>query len=266
MQVDTISVLLVERDLDARARLRTLLEQEPDITILDECARGSQVFDRIRQHNPDLVFLGVNLPDLNGFEIVERWEDTTRPVFIFVADDAKYASKAYDARVLDYLIKPLALDRFQQALGRARDWIYHQRLLKHSGELLKLLHNTQSTALELPSTVEEVPAPVDRFVLKRGGRLVFLDTAEIDWIEADDVYVRLHTKDKSHLMRARLKHVEQRLDTKRFIRIHRSTIVNMDRIKEVTPHPNGGAVVSLRNGAKLKMSRSYLDRLSSIFI
>ncbi len=264
--MDTLTVLVAEEDGPSRERLIQLLEQEPDIDVVAACADGQETMELIQTCAPQLVLLNVELDTLGGFAIIERLSGDALPAFLVVADTAQYALQAFDARAVDYVLKPLDEERLRRALGRARTHIQHQKLIAHSQQLLTLLHNTQLHPGPSPEK-PEVTKPerqAERLVLKTGSRFLLVDMDEIDWVEADDVYVRLHTGNKSQLMRARLKNLERQLDAKRFVRIHRSTIVNLSRVREVTPHPNGGAVVSLRNGKKLKMSRSYLDRMTTL--
>lgn len=261
--MDGISVFILEDDSYVQSHLSMMLGAHDDVRVVGVCSTAEKPLDQLQLVRPDLLILSDKLSGGSGIDLIEQVDVVSRPFCILTAEDQTAASRAFQFGMVDYLIKPITSERFAQSLDQARKWIYRRRVINHSHELAALLK--QKAALEQPNSRASDPYPADRLVLKRGGRLVFLDIDEIDWIEAEDVYVRLHTREKSHLMRTRLKHLEKRLDARRFVRIHRSTIVNLSRIKEVTPHPNGGAVVILRSGEKLKMSRSYLDKWSDLF-
>ena len=264
--MESTSTLIVAGERSTHSRLQNLLRQDSEINLVGLCDSEHEAVALIQRCKPELVFLDVKSNQIDGLGIVERFDDEKLPVFIYVSDDPEYALRAFDFRVRDYLLNPFSDERFKRALGRAKATIHQQKLIEHCGQLMLLLQNKPASLRPRddirPS--EEPKIPVDRLVLKAGSRFLLLSTDEIDWIEASDVYVRLHTSGRSHLMRTRIKSVEKQLDAKQFIRIHRSTIVNLRRVREIVPHYNGGAIVSLRDGTKLKMSRSYLHKLTSI--
>ena len=203
----------------------------------------------IQQLTPDLVFLDVQMPALNGFEVIEAVGEKM-PLVIFVTAYDQHALRAFQVRALDYLLKPFDRERFQEALQRAR--LHIQR--DETGDLgRRLMALVKDLRRDQPKT--------DRLVVKSGGRLFFLRTDEIDWIEASGNYVRLHVGPTSHLLRETMNSIEGRLDPEKFFRIHRSRIVNMERIQEMQPWLNGEYAVVLRNGTRVTLSRGYREKL-----
>jgi two-component system LytT family response regulator len=245
--------LIVDDEPLARERLRKLLEAEPDVEILGECGDGREAAAVILRDQPDLVFLDIQMPELDGFGVVETIRTARTPEIIFVTAFNQHALRAFEVHALDYLLKPFDRERFQLALGRARTRLAQAR----SGELSQRL-----TALLAEMRPE--PKPADRLAVKTGGRVLFLKTADIEWIEAADNYVTLHVGPESHMLRETMTALEARLDPAHFMRISRSTIVNVERIKELQPMFHGDYVVILRNGARLSLSRGYRDKLQAL--
>lgn len=234
----------------ARERIVSLLQSEPDIDVVAECPDGAKTVTAIQQLTPDLVFLDVQMPGADGFEVVQAVRPDRMPIVVFVTAYDKYALRAFDVHALDYLLKPFDRDRFNKALQRARDQVEKQ----HTGDLGRRL-------LALVQELKPNPTRLDRLVVKSGGRVFFLRTDEIDWIEAAGNYVRLHLGNESHLFRETMNALETRLDPQRFFRIHRSRIVNIERIQELQPWFNGEYSVILRDGTKLTLSRGYREKL-----
>lgn len=262
---DPIRVLIVDDEELARLRLRKLIEKESDLQLVGECTNGEDAIQRIQVDKPHLVFLDVQMPRLDGFDVIARLEDqVSLPIVIFVTAYDEYAVRAFDASALDYLLKPFADKRFKVALQKARQRLRDHQIGEYADRLLRLLQDYKHAHEQLAEREpEEAPTYSGRLVLKTDGRLIFLDAETVDWIEAEGVYVRLHIGSKTHLLRESLSNVESRLDPRVFMRIHRSTIVNIHRIKEIIPHFNGGAIVALQDGTQLKLSRSYRDRVSA---
>lgn len=245
--------LIVDDEPLARDRLRGLLRDERDVEIAAECADGRKAVAAILKLEPDLVFLDVQMPGLDGFGVLEALPPESIPAVIFVTAYDQYALRAFDAQALDYLLKPFDRERFRRALGRARD-----HLLKRQDGTL------EPRLLALLEHLAERKPFLERLVIKSAGRVYFLRTEEVDWIEAGGNYVRLHTGKDSHLLRETMNHLETRLDPQRFLRIHRSTIVSIERIKELHPWFKGEHVVILRDGTRLTLGRAYRDRLKKI--
>ena len=260
--METIRVLIVDDEDPARLRLRKLLKKEADVELLGECSDGGEAVAFIREHSPDLVFLDIQMKEMDGFGVLEELGHTPETLFVFVTAYNQYAVDAFETYALDYLLKPFSDKRLRQALERARERLRLNHISAYSDRLISLLETYQENEKKL-ETIRPAsePAYSGRLVLKTGNRLIFVDPDQVDWIEAEGVYVRLHTGEKAYLLRESLSNVEERLDPGQFMRIHRSTIVNVGRIREIVPHFNGGSIVMLRDGTRLKLSRTYRDRV-----
>lgn len=245
-----IRTLVVDDETLARERVLSLLQQEVDVEVVGECSDGGQAVAAIQEQSPDLVFLDVQMPGCDGFEVLKTISPDRMPTVIFVTAYDEYALRAFEVHALDYLLKPFGKDRFQETLRHAREALEARR----AGELGRRL-------LAMVNDIKPAPQSVERLVVKSGGRVFFLRTDEIDWIEAAGNYVRLHLGQESHLFRETMNRMETRLDGRRFSRIHRSRIVNTERIKELQPWFNGDHVVVLRDGTRLTLSRLYKDKL-----
>ncbi len=250
MQTAQTRVLIVDDEPLARERLRTLLADEPGMEIAGEAADGGAAADAIRALSPDLVFLDVQMPGSSGFDVIETIGADKMPFVVFVTAYDRYALRAFDVHALDYLLKPFDRERFRQAVKRAR-----QQLDRRTGGDL------ERRLLALVQDLKPAGGRVDRFVVKSGGRVFFVRNDEIDWIEAAGNYVKLHVGTDSHLFRETMNAVEARLDPDLFFRIHRSHIVNIERVRELQPWFNGEYVVFLKNGTRLTLSRGYREKL-----
>lgn len=250
----TIRTLIVDDEPLAREKLRSFLESEPDIEILTECRDGREALLAIESEKPDLVFLDIQMPELGGFEVLENVEPENLPAVIFVTAFDQYALKAFEVHAVDYLLKPFDRDRLRQALDRAR----RERDRQELGEVQKQLR-----AL-LADIDTQKPQFAERLVVKSAGRVVFVKVADIDWVDAAGNYVKLHVGGEGHLLRETMSHLEERLDPRRFLRIHRSTIVNIERIKELQQQFHGDYLVVLKSGQRLTLSRSYRDRIQGL--
>jgi two-component system LytT family response regulator len=248
-----IRTLIVDDEPLARERLRKLLAAEPDLEVVGECADGHEAVDAIEREAPDLVFLDVQMPELDGFGVLAAVQGPKLPVVIFVTAYSQHALRAFEVHALDYLLKPFDRERFQTALNRARAHLERAQ----TGELSRRL------AALLAEWKPEAKA-TDRLAIKVAGRVIFVRTAEIDWVEAADNYVNLHVGAEAHMLRETMASLESRLDPKRFLRISRSTIVNVDRVKELQPMFHGDYTVILRNGARLTLTRGYRDKLQQM--
>src|SRR5262245_50384820 len=250
----SIRALIVDDGPLVRERLRRLLQEEPDVEVVGECADGGDAVAMIRAAHPDLVFLDVQMPVLDGFGVLEAVGVEAMPAVIFVTAYDRYALRAFEYNALDYLLKPFDRERFRKALERAR---------AHLGR-----GPTREDTQQLVGAVEEFRSEgksLERLVVKSAGRVFFLRVEEIDWIEAAGNYIRLHVGRETHLLRDTMSSLETRLDPRRFLRIHRSTMVNIERIQELQPLFHGDYVVILRNGTQLNLSRGYRQRLQEVF-
>jgi len=248
-----IRALIVDDEPLARERLRTLLEADPDVEIAGECSSGRAAVAAIEKHAPDLVFLDVQMPHLDGFGVLEAIGPERMPATIFVTAYDQYALRAFEVQALDYLLKPFDRERFHKALRRAKELVRGPAGTELSRRLLALLEDLRPD-----------PKRLQRLVLKSAGRVFFLRTDEIEWIEAAGNYLRLHVGADSHLLRETMNELETRLDPSRFIRVHRSAIVNLERIKELHPWFRGEYVIVLRTGARLTLSRGYKEKFEAL--
>jgi len=237
----------------ARTRIRSLLEREPDMTIVGECGDGQQAVSLINELHPDLLFLDVQMPVLDGFGVLESLSIEQIPAVIFVTAYDRYALRAFEVHALDYLLKPFDRDRFQRALARARTELQREEKMEATEKLLALIEDVQSQR-----------KPLQRLVIKAAGRVFFLRLEEIDWIEAAGNYVKLHVGTETHLLRETMNALEGRLDPQQFVRIHRSTIVHLDRIQELQPWFHGDYRVILHDGTQLTLSRGYRPKLQEL--
>ena len=251
MSTKSIRALIADDEPLARERMRTLLGSETDIEVVGEARDGVEAVDAILAQNPDLVFLDVHMPKLDGFEVIQTVGAERMPAVVFVTAYDQHALRAFEVQALDYLLKPFDGDRFQGALKRIRRQLDSQENGDIGRRLLALVRDLKT----------DRPTRTDRLVVKSGGRLFFLRADEIDWIEAAGNYVRLHLGSEAHLLRETMNSIEARLNPELFFRIHRSHIVNIERIKELQPWFNGEYVVILRTGARLTLSRGYREKL-----
>ena len=248
-----IRVLIVDDEPLARKRIKRMLGGDPEVEVIGDCASGRQALAMMRESEPDLVFLDIQMPEMDGFSVLEAIAPERLPFIIFVTAYDQYALRAFEFYALDYLLKPFDRARFEKAMQRARE-----RISKEKGDEL----NQRTIAL-----LEEIKARSEylgRLVIKSGGRVFFIKTDEIDWIEAEGKYVRLHVGRESHLLREAIGGLEAQLDPARFLRIHRSTIVNIDRIQELQPWFHNEYRVILRDGTELMLSRGCRKKLGEM--
>lgn len=262
---EKIRVAIVDDEQLSRDRMRSLLEAHADIEIVAECADGAQALKAIDDVGPDLVFLDVQMPEVDGFGVVQALGDTAdqsangqrsrTPAIVFVTAHDDHALKAFEVHALDFLLKPFDTARFEKTLERAR------RQLGPSRESVdaKLVALLEDLRAERNGTRRQ-----DRMIVKSSGRVFFLRTDDIDWVEAAGNYVRVHVASDSYLLRESMKNMETRLDPNTFIRIHRSAIVNVDHVKQLEPWFHGEYVVIMRDGTRLTASRVYSDRLAAL--
>ena len=246
-----VRVLLVDDELLARDLLREMLKSDSQVEIVGESVNGQEALEAIRLHSPDLIFLDVQMPGVGGFELLEALGKDA-PHVIFVTAYDQYAVRAFEVNALDYLLKPFDQERFDVAWQRARAQLMRERNGGADQRILALL--------------EEIKAGnkyLERLVIKGGGRIYFLETADIDWIEAEGNYVSVHSAKKSHLLRETISSLESQLDPKKFVRIHRSSIVRLDHIQELQPWFHGEYRIILHDGTQLTLSRNYKEKLQA---
>lgn len=245
-----IRILLVDDEPLARKRLRELLKGEPDLEIVGEASTGSEALVAVRELAPDLLFLDVQIPELDGLAVSEALKTETGPLIIFVTAYDQYAVRAFDVQAVDYLLKPFDRQRFLQALMRAKT-----QLQEHSQQTVN------QRILGLLAELKQKPQHLTRVIIKVNERDFVLNVTEIDWIEAEGNYVRLHFGGQSSLIRETLSHLASQLDPTQFARIHRSRLVNLNRIQELQTWSQREAKIILRNGTELSLARSYRDQL-----
>ena len=254
--------VLVDDEPAARRGLRLLLERDPTVEIVGEAAGGAEAAELITREKPDLVFLDVQMPGCDGFEALARVGAAATPAVVFVTAYDEHALRAFDVNAVDYLLKPYDDARFGAALQRAKEDVRRRSADTVNSRLTQLLDYLQQDGGRGAPAKEE--AANDRILLKSSGEIFFLKADEIDWIEAEGDYMKFHVAGRAHLMRETMARLEARLDPKKFIRIHRSTIVNIDRMRKLSPSFAGEYAVILHDGTKLKLSRGYHERIATL--
>ena len=245
-----IRALIADDESLARKFIRQMLKDDHDVEIVGECGNGREAVAMIRKQNPDLVFLDVQMPEMDGFAVLESIGTERLPEIIFATAYEQYAIRAFELHALDYLLKPFDQARFKDAI-------------KHAKERFRSEHRNegQTQISALLESIKNKPQYLDRLMIKAAGRITFLSIDEINWIEADDKYVHLHTGKIAPMVRQTLSAMETQLDPKKFRRVHRSAIVNVGRIKELQPLFSGEHSILLEDGTKLTLSRNYKDKL-----
>jgi two-component system LytT family response regulator len=255
--------MIVDDEPLARANLRLLLKEDAEIEIVAEAGSGAEAVLLISKHSPDLLFLDIQMPGMNGFDVLEKIDAARIPAIIFVTAFDQYALRAFEVHALDYLLKPFDDARFEKALRQAKAQIEQREINKLSQKLFALLEDREERQTAEPRAADR-SRYLTRLMIKSASRIFFLKVEEIDWIGAEDYYVKLHFGRKSHLLRETMNELEAKLDPEKFLRIHRSSIVNLDRIKEMHAHFNGDYVVILHDGTELKLSRSRREQLQTL--
>lgn len=247
------TVLLVDDEPLAREGLRMLLASDRDVSAIHEARNGHEAVEAIRTVRPDLVFLDVQMPEMDGFAVVQEVGAMQMPAVVFVTAHDKYAIQAFEINAIDYLLKPITEERFAKALTRSKSLLKPKQADEPSRQILSLL--------------ETIAAPrqsLKRLAVRSAGKTIFVDVVDIDWIEAAENYVQLHAGRADHLLHVTMNTLEKSLDAELFLRIHRSVIVNVKRIKEMQPVMHGEYVITLANGVRLQSGRSYTDRVKML--
>jgi two-component system, LytTR family, response regulator len=252
--VTIIRTLIVDVEPFSRERLCGLLADQPDVEVVGKCDDGCRAVVAIEELNPDLVFLDVEIPRLDGFDILEDVTLDRTPAVVFVTANDRYAARAFEVQAVDYILKPFGRERLLTALGRAREKITSKNAVDGAESRAALRQDSPSPEHRYPK----------RIIVKQHNRLIFLPTVDIDWVESSGNYVRFHIGAESHLLRQRMRVVESRLDPDRFIRIHRGTIVNLERIREMRPKSWGDYEVVLQDNQSLTMSARYREKLHEL--
>ena len=251
--------MVVDDEPAARRGVKLLLGDESDIVVIGEAGDGENAVKLIKKHKPDILFLDIQMPGRDGFDVLKQLDAGERPVVIFVTAFNEHALKAFEVHAVDYLLKPFDDERFKASLMRAREAVRSRATLALNAKVDQLIAQFEGGV----ANEEDAGGFNDRIMVKSSGEIFFLKPSEIDWIEAEGDYMKFHVGGKSHLMRETMAKLEARLDPKRFVRIHRSTIVNLDSVRKLSPSFVGEYAVVLADGTKLKLSRGYQDRLQT---
>jgi two-component system LytT family response regulator len=268
--MDRIRTLIVDDEPAARAGIRELLAGDAEVVVAGECTNGREAVAAIHDAAPDLLFLDVQMPELDGFGVLREVGTDGVPSVVFVTAYDQYALRAFEVHALDYLLKPFSDDRFRESLERAKVQVRHGRLGQLSKKLAALLDSYGAAPVPATGAASAAPAAepqprayLERLVVKSGGKVTLLRVDEIEWIDADGDYARIHVGKAWHLLRETMKRLELQLDPARFVRIHRSTIVNLEKVKELQPFFRGEYVAVLHSGVTLKLSRGYRANLEA---
>jgi two-component system LytT family response regulator len=252
-EAGAIRALIVDDERLARRRVREMLQSDRDIEVVGERANGPEAVMAVRESNPDLMFLDVQMPGMDGFEVLNALRDERLPMVVFITAYDQYALRAFEACAVDYILKPFDRARFERALQQAKSRIRQERQTDLAHHLLTLLEN-----------MKQRPDYPERMAIKENGRIVYVKTDSIEWVEAEGNYVRIHAGKNSYLQLGAIGGLEAQLDPKKFRRIHRGTIVNVDCIRELQPWFNGCYRVILQSGVELSLSRGYRGKQSDL--
>jgi two-component system LytT family response regulator len=254
-----IRVLVVDDEPLARRGIRQLLRPEKDFVIVGEAANGHEAIAAMQKLTPDLVFLDIQMPLLDGFSFVEKVGAENLPAIVFVTAYDEHAIRAFEINALDYLLKPIDAERFQKTLNRVREEIENEQAKDFDRRLSSLLRD-----LESAKSTEGQPVYPERVAVREAGHITFVEADDIDWISSEGNYVRLHAKRKTHLLRETMDGIEHKLDPKKFVRLRRSTIVRIELIEELHPLFNGEFAVVLKDGTRLSSSRRYRQNIDAL--
>jgi len=270
----TIKTLVVDDESLARKGLAILLQSFPYIDLLVDCSDGRQAMELIRDHEPDLIFLDIQMPGMNGFDIVReiREQQLKMPLVVFVTAYDQYAIKAFEVRAIDYLLKPVDEERLQKTLRRINETLEHQAQQEQQDKLVNLV--ADATGEDCEEILRRLAAGdefsgsryPEHIAIKESGEITRVAIQAIEWVDAAGDYMCIHAKNETYILRRTMKELEQELNPQRFQRIHRSAIVNMSHVEKLCSRQNGEYHVILRNGKELKVSRSYKDRIKKLIL
>jgi two-component system LytT family response regulator len=249
--MNPIRLLIVDDEPLARAGVRRLLEDDDVIEVIGECADGAEAVVAILDQQPDAVLLDIKMPELNGLDVVRTIGVARMPLTVFITAYDEHALRAFELHAVDYLLKPFDDERFTQTIQRLKSVFQTRAAARLSEKLLNVLQDTQPKG----------PRHLTRIVIRADGRTVLLKVADVEWIEAADYYARIHSGGKSYLLRETMNELEAKLDPEVFFRVHRSAIVNLEKVKEIQPYTRGEHVVIMSGGAKVRLSRGRREKL-----
>ena len=264
-----LTAIIVDDEELARQGLAMRLEDFGEVEVLQHCQNGKEAIEAIVEHEPDVMFLDIQMPGMSGFELIREIQADVMPIIIFVTAYDAFAVDAFDVHAVDYLLKPVEAERLAEAIEKAAQLKEQRTAITDKQKLLLLavsLTGKSPTAIgELLESGADIVEQADRLAIKDGSSITFVPVREIDWIDAAGDYMCVHSRGVTHIMRTTMKELEARLDPSIFQRVHRSTIVNLERVEKVSSHINGEFHLKLSCGSSLKMSRSYKEKVKHFF-
>ncbi|MBL6691742.1 MAG: response regulator transcription factor [Pseudomonadales bacterium] len=264
-----LNAIIVDDESLARKGLKLRLDDIDGVEVIAECSNGKEALNKVAELEPDLIFLDIQMPGMSGFDVVSRLQQDDMPLIVFVTAYDEYAIKAFDVHAVDYLLKPMEAGRLQEAIDRARSHKDLDGVVTDKQRLLELIISitgkSEQSITQLLKDHTGSKAYPDKIAIKDGGETTLVPTADIDWVDAAGDYMCIHANDETHVMRITMKELEDQLDPANFQRVHRSTIANLDRVTKVCSHMNGEFHLILNNGASIKMSRSYKEKVKHFF-
>ncbi|MBT7951937.1 MAG: response regulator [Gammaproteobacteria bacterium] len=261
-----IDTLIVDDEALARRGLKLRLDRHEDINVVGQCTNGREALAAIPELNPDLVFLDIQMPGMDGFDVIRQLQGDDMPMVVFATAFDQYAIKAFDVHAIDYILKPLEDDHLSRALQRVRDQLAQKNDASDKQRLLEVISDiTGKAPAEMEKLLEDGISPAkqypEKIAIKDAGEITLVPLTDIEWVDAAGDYMCIHASGQIHIMRTTMKQLESQLDPALFQRIHRSTLVNLNRVDKISSHINGEYNLILKGGARLKMSRSYKDKI-----
>jgi len=266
---ENLQAIVVDDESLARKGLNLRLEDISGVEVIAECSNGREAVNAVAELRPDLVFLDIQMPGMSGFDVVAKLQQDDMPLIIFTTAYDQYAIEAFDVHAVDYLLKPIEPERLQEAVNRAHSHREMDGAVTDKQRLLELIISitgkSENSIAQLLKDHTGVKSYPDKIAIKDGGETTLVETSDIDWVDAAGDYMCIHANDETHVMRITMKELEAQLDPANFQRVYRSTIVNLDRVTKVCSHMNGEFHLILNNGASIKMSRSYKEKVKHFF-
>ncbi|MFT7686497.1 MAG: two-component system LytT family response regulator [Candidatus Azotimanducaceae bacterium] len=267
--MSSLRVIVVDDESLARKGLRLRLEAIGDVEVVAECSNGIAALKAVVEFKPDVIFLDIQMPEMSGFDVVSNLQQDNMPLVIFVTAFDQYALEAFDVHAVDYLLKPIDDDRLNESIIRAKDHLAQHGAVSDKQRLLELVISitgkSEGSVTQLLRDHSGSQSFPDKLAIKDAGETTLVKIAEIDWIDAAGDYMCVHANNQTHIMRITMKQLEAKLDPVKFQRVHRSTIVNLERVVKVCSHMNGEFYLELSNGNSVKMSRSYKEKVKHFF-
>ncbi len=268
-KVPPFRIIIADDEALARRGLQLRLQEIEGVEVIAECVNGRETLAAIAEHSPDLVLLDIQMPGMSGFDVIENLQQDNMPLIIFVTAFDEYAIEAFKVHAVDYLLKPIDTDQLRAAIQRARGRATQKDAVTDKERLLDLIigitGKSETSVAQLMKDRTGARSYPDRIAIKDGGETTLVEVKDIDWVDAAGDYMCIHANEQTHIMRVTMKELENQLDPSIFQRVHRSTIVNLDRVEKVCSHMNGEFHLILSNGATIKMSRSYKAKVKHFF-